>query len=93
MRDDALGVLRGELLKLLVALDGLLDLRDLVLRDVAALIGTLFPGVEVVVRAVGALAHDREGAVLHALDLEDLLQEALRRKRMVHGVSIYDHLY
>jgi ATP-dependent protease HslVU (ClpYQ) peptidase subunit len=91
--DNALGVLLGELLKFLVARDGLLDFGNLILRDIAALVGAIFPGVEVVVRAAGALADDREGAVLHASDLEDLFQEVLRSERNAHEASIYVHIY
>jgi hypothetical protein len=83
--DDLLGIFLGEVLVFQVALNGLLDLGDLILRDVTTLVGAVLPGVEVVVRAVGALADDREGAVFHAPDLEDLFQEGLRSERSVHG--------
>lgn len=93
MLDDLPGVFLSELAVFLVALNGLPDLWELIVRDVAALVGTLLPGVEVVVRAVGALADDRERAVLQAPDLEDLFQEVLRSDGNVHGEIIYMYIY
>jgi len=83
--DDLLAIFLGELLVLLAARDRLLDLGDFVLRDVAALVGAILPGVEVIIRAIGAMADDGEGAVLHAANIEDLFQESLRSNGMVHG--------
>lgn len=91
--DDLLSVLLGELLVLLVTLNGLLDLRNLVLWQIAAAVFAVFPGVEVVVGTAGSLADDGEGAVLHPLDLKDLLDEGLRCERSIHGRSIDIHLY
>src|ERR1019366_2569537 len=91
--DDLLTVLLGEVLVLVVTLDGLLDLWDFVLGQIAAAVFAFFPGVEVVVGTVGALADNREGAVLHALDLEDTFDEGLRCERCIHGHSIDIHLY
>jgi hypothetical protein len=91
--DDLLSILLGELLVFAVAFNGLLDLRDFGLREIATLILALFPGVEVVVRAVRPLADSAEGAVLHALDLEELLEEGLWSQWCIHGVNIYVHLY
>ncbi|PYX51673.1 MAG: hypothetical protein DMG76_31465 [Acidobacteria bacterium] len=79
--NDLLSILLGELLVFLIALNGLLDGRDFVLRNIAALILALFPGVEVMERAVGSLAGDAEGAMLHALNLEDFFHEGLRSQR------------
>jgi len=76
--DDLLSVLGGELLVFLVTHDGLLDLRDFVLRQISAAIFAVFPGVEVVVGTAGSLADDGEGAVLHTLDLKDLFDKGLR---------------
>ena len=81
LRNDLLCILLGQLLVSVVALDGLSDLRDLILRQVATRVFAVFPGVEAVIRAVRALADNRERAVLHALDLEDLLEEGLGRER------------
>lgn len=75
----------GELLVLLVALDGCLDSRDLLEGHIAAAVFALFPGIEIVVGAVGALAGDTEGAMLHVLDLEDLLEEYLGIDGSSHG--------
>ena len=47
--DDLFAIFLGELLVLLAALDRLLDLGDFVLRDVAALVGAILPGVEVII--------------------------------------------
>ena len=86
--DNLLSVLLGELLVFVITLDGLLDLRDFILRQVAAAVFAVFPGVEVVVGAAGSLADNGEGAVLHALDLQDLFNKALRRERCIHGGNI-----
>jgi hypothetical protein len=92
--DDLLGVLLGELLVLLVARDGLLDFRDFLLGQIPAAVLAIFPGVEAVVGAIGPLAHNGKGAVLHALDLEDLLEESLRgERRCTHGCNIDVYLY
>ena len=76
--DDLLSVLLGELLVFAVTLNGLLDLRDFILGQIAAAVFAVFPGVEVVIGTVRPLADDGEGAVLHALDLKDLFDEGLR---------------
>jgi len=73
--DDLLSVLLGELLVFVVTLDGLLDLRDFILRQVTAAVLAVFPGAEVVIGAVGSLADNGKGAVFHALDLKDLFDE------------------
>ena len=86
--DDLLSILLGELLVLVVTLDGLLDLRDFILRQVAAAVLAVFPRVEAVVGTIGTLADNGEGAVLHALDLKDPFDQGLRRERCVHGDTI-----
>ena len=91
--DNLLSILLRELLVLVVALNGLFDLGDFVLRQVTALIFSVFPRVKIVVGAVGPLANDGEGAMLHALDLEDLFEKGLRRQRCIHKGNIDDHLY
>ena len=85
MFDDLLSVLLSELLVLVVSLDGLSNLRDLVLGQIATAVFAIFPGVEAVVRAVRSVADTAEGTMFHALDLKDLLDEGLRRKRCIHG--------
>lgn len=67
--DDLLRILLGELLVFLVALDGLLDLGDFVLGQVAALVFAVFPRVEIVVGAVRPLAHDAQATMFHASNL------------------------
>ena len=61
--DDLTGVLLGELLVLVVAIDGLRHSWDFVLGEIAAAVFAVLPGVEIEVRPVGALADGREGAV------------------------------
>jgi hypothetical protein len=56
-----------------------------VLGQITAAVFAIFPGVETVIRAVRSLADNGEGTMFHALDLKDLLDEALRGKRCVHG--------
>jgi hypothetical protein len=91
--DDLFGVLLGELLVFVVALDGLLDLGDFVLGQVATLIFAVFPGVEVVVGAVGSVAEDGDRAVLHAVDLEDLFEEGPWSERCIHESNIDSTIY
>ena len=79
--DDLLSVFLGQLLVFVVTLDGVLDLRYFILRQIAAAVFTIFPRVEAVVGAVGSLPDNREGAVLHPLDLKDLFEKGLGRKR------------
>ena len=79
MVDDLLGVLPGELLVFVVALNGLLDFGHFVLGQVATTVFVLFPGVETVIGAVRSLADNAEGAVLHALDLQDLFEDLVTR--------------
>jgi hypothetical protein len=93
MLDDLLSVMLGELLVLVVTFNGLLDLRDFVLRQIAAGVFAVFPGIKVVIGAVGPLADDGEGAVLQALNLEDLFEESLRGHRCVHECNEDAHLY
>ena len=85
MLDNLLSVLLGELLIFVVTLDGLLDLWDFILRQVAATVFAVFPGVEVVVGAVRPLTDNGEGAVLHALDRKDLFNQGLSSEGRVHG--------
>ncbi len=94
MFDDLPGILLGELLVLVVARDSLLDLGNFVLGEIPAAVFAIFPGVEAVIGTVGPLAHNGKGAMLHTLDLEDLLEESLRSERMrIHGRSIDVYLY
>jgi hypothetical protein len=79
--DDLLSVLLGQLLVFVITVDRLLDFRDLILRQIAAAVFAIFPRIETVVGAVGSLADNREGAVLHPLDLKDLFEKRLSRKR------------
>lgn len=91
--DDLPGILLGELLVFAVALDGLLDGRDFVLGNIAAAVLVVLPGIEIEVRPGWPLADRAQAAVLHVLNLEDLLKQGLGSKRCVHEVSIDVHLY
>ena len=91
--DDLLSVLLGELLVFVVSLDGMLDLRDFVLGQVAAAVSAILPGVQAVIGAVRSLTDNGEGTVLHALDLKDLFDETLGCQRCIHGPSIDAYLY
>jgi hypothetical protein len=91
--NDLLGVLLRELLVLVVTLDGLLDLRNFIVRQIAAAVFAVFPGVEAVIGAVRSLTDNAEGAMLHALDLKDLFDEDLRSERCFHECSIDVYLY
>ena len=64
-----------EFLEFVIPLDGLLSGWDFILGDVATAVLPVLPGVEIIIRAVGALADDRERPVLHLLNLEDLVEE------------------
>ena len=86
MLDNLPGVLPGELLVFLVALGCLLDLGDFVPGKAAALLHAVFPEVEVVARALWAMADDRERAMLHALDLEGLFMPLAASARHCPGV-------
>jgi hypothetical protein len=81
-----------QVLELLISGNSLLERRDLVLRDVTRNIPTLFPGLVIVVGALGSRAQDAELAPFHVLDLSDLLQEQLRSDLSGHGpeyIAIY----
>ena len=73
--DKAISVLLGQLAKALVAVDGLLVSLHLVLRDIAREVFSLFPGLAIVVRAIGTLAQDAKLSAFHVFDLSDLRQE------------------
>ncbi len=70
-----LGVLLGEFLKLLIALDRLLEGRGLIAGHVTGNIFPVFPDLMFEVCPCGALGHDRKLSALHALDLGDLLNQ------------------
>jgi len=90
---DLPGVLLSELLVFVVALDGFLDHRYFVLRHIATAVFVVFPGIEIEVRPLGALADLAERAVLHPLNLEDLFDQGLGGNRCIHEGSIDVHLY
>ena len=68
---------------------------DLVGRNIAAEGFALLPPLEIIIRAVGALAQDAELARLHVLDLGDLLEQlsSLGSVRLLHEQKyIYMHI-
>ena len=70
-----MGVLLGESLEVFVALDGLLDSRNLLAGDVAGHVLAMFACLELIKRAGGTFLDNGELAPLHGLDLSDLLKD------------------
>ena len=75
MRDDLLGVLPGELLKLLIAGEGRLASGELVAGHIAIEVAALFPALQLAAGAVAAVAQNAELAAFHAWDWGDLVEE------------------
>jgi hypothetical protein len=73
--DDDLGVLVSQILELLKSGDGLLEGRNLMLRNIPGDVLSVFPSLVVVVGALRSLPQNAKFAALHVLDLGDLLQE------------------
>jgi hypothetical protein len=90
--NNELGILADQELKLLVVGCVLGDHLDLVAGNVAAEGFAIFTALEVIIRAIGALAQNTEFARFHALDLSDLLKE-LAGMGWFHGESIYVYIY
>jgi hypothetical protein len=74
--DHGLGVLGAQGFEPVIAIDGFLHGGGLAAGDVARDVGAVFPSLQLVVGPLGALAHDRECAAFHALDLRDLSQQS-----------------
>jgi hypothetical protein len=64
---------------------------DLVCGNIEGEGFAVFPALQVVIRAIGAVADDTEFARFHVLDLSDLLEE-LSRIELVHGHNIYIYI-
>jgi hypothetical protein len=73
--DHGLGILLGEVLEFVVALQSVLHRVGLIPSDVTGDIFALLPGLKFVVRPLLALGHDCQFATFHAFDLSDLLEE------------------
>lgn len=73
---------------MLIPGNGLLQGGNLILGNVVRDVLTIFPGLVIVVRALGSLAEDAELTSLHVLDLSDLLQERLGLGLSIHANSI-----
>jgi len=86
--DDLLGILFGQFLKSVIAVDGLLNAAGLVLRDITGKIFAIFPDLMLEVRPVWAFAHDGKLATFHALNLHNLLDELSGIGRIHAVVSI-----
>ena len=71
-----------------------------VLSDEGSLVGghvagegfAVFPALQIVIGAIGAVPNDAEFARFHGLDLGDLLEE-VSRIELVHVGTIYDHIH
>jgi hypothetical protein len=70
----------------------LCDPGDLVCGNIAGEGLALFPALQVVIGAVGAVGDDTELAGFHVLDLGDLLED-LGWSGLVHGMNIYLSIY
>jgi len=79
-----LDILLHQLLETPIARNGLLKLRDLLGGNITRNIPAVFVALMVVVRPVRALAYDAEGAVVHAVDLGDLVEDRLRGRFGAH---------
>ena len=87
LNDDRLSVLLGEFLITVIALDGLLNGGGLIPRDIAGKVFAAFPGLVLVIGALGSFTHDGQFATFHALDLSDLFEE-LSGLESVHASNI-----
>ena len=89
-----LGVIFGQLLEALEAIDGFLNRRDLVARKIAGHILAVLPGLVVVEGALRRLTGDRDFAAFHAWDGSDFLENGFgmarrrRREGIIHGRKI-----
>jgi hypothetical protein len=75
LRNDLLGVLPGEGLKLLVSIESLLNGWNLLAGNVAGDVFAIFPRLELIEGTGSALLDDGELAAFHGLNLSDLLKE------------------
>jgi hypothetical protein len=90
--DNELSILSDQDLELLIV-GGVLGHRfDLLTRYIAADGLSVLTPLQVVIRPVGALAHNAELAGLHVLNLSDSVEE-LSAVRMFHGRSICIYIY
>jgi hypothetical protein len=88
-----LNILLSKILKLVVTGDGFLKGGNLILRNVAGNVLTVFPALVIVVGAFGSFSEDAELAAFHVLDLSDLLKEKLRSEIRIHECSISPAIY
>jgi hypothetical protein len=82
--DDQLGILLGQLLKLFIAGDRVLQSGRLVPRNVTGHVFAVLPGLVLEIRAIGSFAQHGELAPFHLLDVGDLLEEILGVRGGVH---------
>ena len=73
--NDLLSVLLGEGLEVLVTFKGSLHGRNLLARDVASEVFSVFTGLKLIERTRGAVFDDGELAPFHGLDLGNLLKK------------------
>ena len=86
--DDELDVLLDQFLEAAIVLDGLLEIAELFGRNVSRHIPAVFVALVVMVRPLGPLPDDADGASIHALDLGDLLQDGFGGEMGVHAPNI-----
>ena len=67
----------GQTGELAVAVDGLAQIIDLILRHIARDVLSIFRELKVVIRPGRPLAQDMEGAFLHVMDLSGFAKEGL----------------
>ena len=73
-------VLFDELLKMLVAVNRLLDGANVIARHITGNVFTVFAALMVVIRTVGTFADDAKFATFQTWDLSRLLQKRLGRR-------------
>jgi hypothetical protein len=83
--DDQLGILLGQLLKLFISGDRVLQSGRLVPGNVTGHVFAVLPSLVLVIRAIGPFAQHGELASFHLLYLGDLLEEILRIRGGVHA--------
>jgi len=87
-------ILLHQLLETPVTFDGLLQFLDLLSGNVTGDVPAVFVTLMIVICPVGAPAYDADGALVHALDLGDLLKDGFGREFGVHIAIVYViHIY
>lgn len=90
---NLIDVLLDKALELSIAIDGSLNRRDLLARDIAGDVFAILAKLVVIKRACGALAKDRELTPFEAGDAGGLLEKNLRVRFRFHPISICIYIY